>query len=59
MGGRRYPEIDRVQWMGPDLARVKLNPALGVFIDRLLSHLSVDGNNPDDVGLDAGVEQER
>jgi predicted NUDIX family NTP pyrophosphohydrolase len=59
MGGRRYPEIDRVQWMGPDLARVKLNPALGVFIDRLLSHLSDDGNNPDNLGLDAGVEQER
>ena len=28
MGGHRFPEIDRVQWMAPDLARVKLNPAL-------------------------------
>lgn len=46
MGGRHFPEIDRVEWMIPDLARVKLNPALGVFIDRLLSHLSDHGNNP-------------
>jgi predicted NUDIX family NTP pyrophosphohydrolase len=59
MGGRRYPEIDRVQWMDPDLARIKLNPALGVFIDRLASHLSGDGNNRDDLGLDSAVEQER
>jgi predicted NUDIX family NTP pyrophosphohydrolase len=47
MGNRRYPEIDRVEWMGPDLARIKLNPAMGVFIDRLLTHLSGTGNNPD------------
>lgn len=45
IGGRRYPEVDRVEWMEPELARVKLNPALGVFIDRLLSHLSETGNN--------------
>ncbi|HEY4607143.1 MAG TPA: NUDIX domain-containing protein [Acidimicrobiia bacterium] len=47
MGGRRYPEIDRVEWMAPDQARVKLNPAMGVFIDRLLTHLSDTGNNRD------------
>ncbi len=35
MGHRQFPEIDRVQWMKPELARVKLNPALGPFIDRL------------------------
>ena len=35
MGHQRFPEIDRVQWMRPELARVKLNPALGLFIDRL------------------------
>jgi predicted NUDIX family NTP pyrophosphohydrolase len=46
LGRHRYPEIDRVEWMDEDLARVKLNPALGVFIDRLLSHLSTTGNNP-------------
>jgi predicted NUDIX family NTP pyrophosphohydrolase len=45
MGGRRYPEIDRVEWMEPERARLKLNPAQGVFIDRLLSHLSESGNN--------------
>ena len=46
LGERRYPEIDRVEWMSQDLARTKLNPAQGVFIDRLLSHLSETGNNP-------------
>lgn len=40
IGGRKFPEIDRVEWMSPDEARVKLNPAQGVFIDRLLTHLS-------------------
>jgi predicted NUDIX family NTP pyrophosphohydrolase len=45
MGGRRYPEIDRVEWMTPDQARVKLNPAMGVFVDRLMSYLSRTGNN--------------
>jgi predicted NUDIX family NTP pyrophosphohydrolase len=44
MGGRSYPEIDRVAWMGPELARVKLNPAMGVFVDRLIAHL-LGGNN--------------
>jgi predicted NUDIX family NTP pyrophosphohydrolase len=39
MGGHRYPEIDRVEWMGTDLARVKLNPALGPLVDRLEQHL--------------------
>jgi predicted NUDIX family NTP pyrophosphohydrolase len=46
IGARRYPEIDRVEWMTPEEARVKLNPAMGVFIDRLQSHLSDVGNNP-------------
>jgi predicted NUDIX family NTP pyrophosphohydrolase len=35
MGSRHYPEIDRVEWMPLEAARVKLNPALGVFLDRL------------------------
>ncbi len=35
IGHQKFPEIDRVQWMSPDLARVKLNPAFGTFIDRL------------------------
>ncbi len=46
MGDRRYPEIDRVEWMTPDRACVKLNPALAVFVDRLRSHLYGVGNNP-------------
>lgn len=45
IAGHPFPEIDRVAWMSPDQARVKLNPAQGVFVDRLLSHLSADGNN--------------
>ena len=39
IGGRSYPEIDRVEWVGPDLARVMLNAAQAVFIDRLEGHL--------------------
>jgi predicted NUDIX family NTP pyrophosphohydrolase len=39
MYGREYPEIDRVLWMEPDTARVKLNPAQGVFVDRLVAEL--------------------
>ena len=45
IGGRKFPEIDRVAWMSPEQARLKLNPAQGVFIDRLLAHLSTAGNN--------------
>lgn len=40
IGGRTFPEIDRVEWMSPDQARLKLNPAQGVFVDRLEEHLS-------------------
>ena len=39
MCGRLYPEIDRVEWVDPDLARVKLNAAQAVFVDRLEDHL--------------------
>lgn len=39
MGSRHYPEIDRVEWVAPEMARIKLNPALGVFVDRLEDHL--------------------
>lgn len=39
MGKRHYPEIDRVEWVRPEAARVKLNPALGVFVDRLEEHV--------------------
>lgn len=42
--GREYPEIDRVSWMDPHEARGKLNPAQNVFIDRLETHLGLNGS---------------
>lgn len=42
--GREYPEIDRVEWMQPDEARSRLNPAQGVFVDRLEQHLGLNGS---------------
>lgn len=41
--GREYPEIDRVLWMTPDEARVKLNPAQTVFVDRIVDYLGLNG----------------
>jgi predicted NUDIX family NTP pyrophosphohydrolase len=46
MGGRSFPEIDRVEWMKPELALTKLNPAQSVFVERLLDHVAIGGNNP-------------
>lgn len=40
--GREYPEIDRVEWLAPDNAREKLNPAQTVFIDRLENELGLN-----------------
>lgn len=45
LGGRSYPEIDRVEWFSPEQASTKLNQAQTVFVERLLQHLSVSGNN--------------
>lgn len=42
MRGREYPEIDRVDWSPPVLARYRLNTAMGVFIGRLEEHLSLN-----------------
>jgi len=42
MGGRLYPEIDRVAWFPPDVARRKLNPAQAVFVDRLEAALGLN-----------------
>ncbi len=39
LGGRAYPEIDRVEWCGPDEARTLLNPAQAAFVDRLLEQI--------------------
>jgi len=34
---REFPEVDRAEWFAPELARLKINPAQGPFLDRLLS----------------------
>ena len=39
ISGRSFPEIDQVVWMSVDQARVKLNQAQTVFIDRLIANL--------------------
>jgi predicted NUDIX family NTP pyrophosphohydrolase len=44
MHGREYPEIDRVDWVSPDTAKLKLNPAQTVFVDRLEKHLELNGD---------------
>lgn len=46
--GREYPEIDRVEWVGPEQARVRLNPAFGTFVDRLEDHLNSNRGDSDD-----------
>ncbi len=45
--GREYPEIDRVEWVRPREARLRLNPALVVFVDRLEEHLGLNGVEDD------------
>ena len=40
---RRFPEIDRAEWMEPEKARVALNPAQVEFVDRLLVVLAAPG----------------
>lgn len=46
--GREYPEIDRVEWTAPDQARVRLNPALATFVDRLEEHLRLNRGDEDE-----------
>ena len=41
--GQTYPEIDRIEWFGPETARARLNPAQAVFVDRLEAHLGLNG----------------
>lgn len=36
----RFPEVDRVAWLSPDEARVRIHPAQAAFIDRLEAALS-------------------
>ncbi len=42
MHGRSFPEIDRVEWMTPIVARTKLSEAQGAFVDRLEAHLGLN-----------------
>lgn len=37
---REFPEVDRAGWFGVDEARVKLNPAQGELVERLLEALN-------------------
>jgi predicted NUDIX family NTP pyrophosphohydrolase len=34
---REFPEVDRAEWLAPEQARRKVNPAQTAFIDRLLA----------------------
>ena len=44
------PEVDRVEWCEPEVAREKLNPAQAVFVDRLLEALdSLETSGPAEV----------
>ncbi len=36
---REYPEVDQADWFSLDEARLKMNPAQTVFLDRLEQHL--------------------
>lgn len=36
---QEFPEIDRAEWVSPDVARVKLNPAQAAFVERLIHRL--------------------
>jgi predicted NUDIX family NTP pyrophosphohydrolase len=40
------PEIDRVEWCGPDVARHLLNPSQVPLVDRLLTVLAPTGGDP-------------
>lgn len=34
---REFPEVDRAEWLAPEAARAKINPAQADFLDRLLA----------------------
>jgi predicted NUDIX family NTP pyrophosphohydrolase len=42
--GRRqsFPEVDRAEWVSPDVARRKILAGQRPFIERLLAHLAKD-----------------
>lgn len=36
---REFPEVDRAEWLDPETAKQKINPAQAAFVDRLLDRL--------------------
>jgi predicted NUDIX family NTP pyrophosphohydrolase len=36
---REFPEADRAEWLDPEAAKRKINPAQAAFVDRLLERL--------------------
>lgn len=36
---REFPEVDRAEWLDPETAKRKINPAQAAFVDRLLDRL--------------------
>ncbi len=36
---REFPEVDRAEWLDPETAKLKINPAQAAFIDRLLERI--------------------
>lgn len=40
---RSFPEVDRAEWVDPETARRKLNPAQAAFVDRLLAEIGEPG----------------
>lgn len=41
-----FPEVDRAEWVGVELARTKLHKGQVPFVDRLLDALGTDGATP-------------
>ena len=42
---REYPEVDRAEWFELDVARVKINYAQGLLLDRLLERIGEVGES--------------
>ena len=38
---REFPEADRAEWLDPEAAKRKINPAQAAFVDRLLERLGL------------------
>lgn len=38
---QEFPEVDRAEWLDPEAARGKINPAQAAFLDRLLGRLGM------------------